>query len=392
MRAYRKKRRCRALGGAAPAAPGERAAPLGALLSQGKKFLIWTAAALLALTVTVRAAEVPEDLVRSAPEAAEELLEGADLTAGGLTAALAQLLQSLGDRAGEVVRQRLRGAAAILLVAVLCGAAEGFFQGSGMKSPPFLPMAGALSVTMAAAGSLDSLLGLGASTIDELSAFSQTLLPTLAAATAAAGAVTTATVQQVATVFFVDLLIRLIDRVCLPMVYLYIGVVTAAACLPENRLGALADGVKKVVTWILTGAVLAFTLYLSVVRVITGSADAVTVKVAKAAISGVVPVVGKIISDASETVLAGAGMLKNTIGIFGTLAILAACAYPFLQLGVQYLLYKLTAFLAGAVGAPGLCRLIDGLGGAFGLILAMTGSCALLLLVSVLSSVGAVTP
>lgn len=392
MRAYRKKRRCRALGGAAPAAPGERAAPLGALLSQGKKFLIWTAAALLALTVTVRAAEVPEDLVRSAPEAAEELLEGADLTAGGLTAALAQLLQSLGDRAGEVVRQRLRGAAAILLVVVLCGAAEGFFQGSGMKSPPFLPMAGALSVTMAAAGSLDSLLGLGASTIDELSAFSQTLLPTLAAATAAAGAVTTATVQQVATVFFVDLLIRLIDRVCLPMVYLYIGVVTAAACLPENRLGALADGVKKVVTWILTGAVLAFTLYLSVVRVITGSADAVTVKVAKAAISGVVPVVGKIISDASETVLAGAGMLKNTIGIFGTLAILAACAYPFLQLGIQYLLYKLTAFLAGAVGAPGLCKLIDGLGGAFGLILAMTGSCALLLLVSVLSSVGAVTP
>ena len=44
--------------------------------------------------------------------------------------------------------------------------------------------------------------------------------------------------------------------------------------------------------------------------------------------------------------------------------------------------------MAGAVGAPGLCKLIDGLGGAFGLILAMTGSCALLLLVSVLSSVG----
>ena len=128
------------------------------------------------------------------------------------------------------------------------------------------------------------------------------------------------------------------------------------------------------------------------VRVITGSADAVTVKVAKAAISGVVPVVGSIISDASETVLAGAGMLKNTIGVFGTLAILAACAYPFLQLGVQYLLYKLTAFLAGVVGAPGLCKLIDGLGGAFGLILGMTGSCAVLLLVSVLASVGAVTP
>ena len=37
-------------------------------------------------------------------------------------------------------------------------------------------------------------------------------------------------------------------------------------------------------------------------------------------------------------------------------------------------------------------RQIDGLGGAFGLILGMTGSCALLLLVSVLATVGAVTP
>ena len=59
---------------------------------------------------------------------------------------------------------------------------------------------------------------------------------------------------------------------------------------------------------------------------------------------------------------------------------------------VQYLLYKLTAYLASVVGAPGLCKLIDGLGGAFGLILGMTGGCALLLLISVLASVGAVMP
>ena len=115
-------------------------------------------------------------------------------------------------------------------------------------------------------------------------------------------------------------------------------------------------------------------------------------KVAKAAISGVVPVVGGILSEVSETVMAGAGMLKNTIGIFGMLAVLAACAYPFLQLGVQYLLYKLSAFLAAAVGPPGLSKLIGGLGGAFGLVLGMTGAAALLLLVSILASVGAVMP
>ena len=352
---------------------------------------------LLPLLVTgAQAAELPGDLIDAAPEGAEELLRDAgdwDLSgAGGFTEGISRLLEQVGGQIGDVFRQRLRGAASVLLVVVLCGVMENFLQGSGGRMTPFLPMAGALSVTMLTAGSLDSLIGLGAETIQDLSVFSKALLPTLAAATAASGAVTTATFQQVSTVFFADLLLNLIDGLLMPLVYLYIGVMTAASCLPENRLGAIADGLKKVLTWMLTTSLLVFTVYLSVVRVIAGAADGAAVKIAKAAISGVVPVVGGIISEASETVLVGAGLLRNTIGVFGMLAILAACAYPFLQLGVQYLLYKLTAFLAGAFGAPQLCKLIDGLGGAFGLVLGMTGSCALLLLISMLSAVAAVTP
>ena len=167
---------------------------------------------------------------------------------------------------------------------------------------------------------------------------------------------------------------------------------TASACLPDNPLSALAEGLKKGITWLLTSVLLLFTLYLSVARVISGNVDSATVRIAKTAISGVVPVVGSIIADASETVLAGAGLLKNAIGILGMLAILAVCAYPFLQLGVQYLLYKLTALLAAVVGVPSLCKLINGLSGAFGLVLGMTGACAMLLLISVLSSVAAVMP
>ncbi|MCI2056687.1 MAG: stage III sporulation protein AE, partial [Oscillibacter sp.] len=269
---------------------------------------------------------------------------------------------------------------------------DGFGQGAGAKSLNLTAMAGALSISLLTAGSLDSLIGLGAETIRAMSDFSKVLLPTLAAAAATAGAVGSATVQQVTTVFFVDLLLQLIQGLLLPAVYLYIGALTAAAMLPENRLGGIADALKKIVVWILSAVLIAFTVYLSVVRVIAGTADGAAVKVARAAISGAVPVVGSILSEASETVLAGAGVLKGTIGVFGTLAILSICAYPFLQLGIQYLLYKLTAFLAGTVGSTGLCRLIDGLGGAFGLVLGMTGACALLLLVSIMSFVAAVTP
>ena len=74
------------------------------------------------------------------------------------------------------------------------------------------------------------------------------------------------------------------------------------------------------------------------------------------------------------------------------LAVLGTCAAPFLRLGIQYLLYKLAAFAAGTVSSPALVQLVDRLGSAFGLILGMVGSCALLVTVAVLSSLLAVVP
>ena len=110
----------------------------------------------------------------------------------------------------------------------------------------------------------------------------------------------------------------------------------------------------------------------------------------KSAISTAVPVVGGIISDATESVLAGAGLIKSSVGIFGMLGVLAICLTPFLHLAVQFLMYKLAAMLASAIGSESLIGLIDAIGSAFGLILGMVGACALLLLISVASFVSVV--
>ncbi len=77
--------------------------------------------------------------------------------------------------------------------------------------------------------------------------------------------------------------------------------------------------------------------------------------------------------------------------MFGLLAVLAICLTPFVTMAVQYLLYKLAAFLAGTVTEEPLAELIDALGSAFGLMLGMTGSCALALLISIISSVSVVS-
>jgi stage III sporulation protein AE len=221
--------------------------------------------------------------------------------------------------------------------------------------------------------------------------FSKILLPTMAAATAASGSPGGAAARQMAAMLFSDVLMTLINRVLLPLVYAYIAACTAYAALGNEGLKRIAATVKWVVTTLLTGVLMVFVGYLTVSGVIAGTTDAVTLKAAKLTVSSVVPVVGGILSDAAETVLAGAGILKNTVGVFGMLAVLGMCLLPFLQLGVHYLIYKVTAALSATVAQGRVAGLIDGIGGAFGLVLGMVGACGLLLLISMISAVSLVS-
>ena len=211
---------------------------------------------------------------------------------------------------------------------------------------------------------------------------------------AASGGIVSASVRQVATIFFVDLLLSLIRGLLLPLVYFYVAAAAADAMLPQRRLAGISRAIRKGTVWLLTGALALFTLYLTVSGAAAGSADTVTARLARSAV-GVLPVVGSILADAADSVLAGAGAVKNTVGAAGLLAVLAVGLGPFLQivvrLGVQYLVYKAAAFLAGILGAEQLTGLIDALGGAFGLIFGMTGACGLLLLISISSALGVVT-
>ena len=347
--------------------------------------------ALLLLTLPVRGVELPPEVERALPREAGQLLKDVDhWDVNSFTEGLCAIWNHLRKDVNTVLRRQIRGAVSVLLVAVLCGLVSGFQKGVGDESR-FLPMAGGLAVTALTAGSLDSLMGAGTAVMEQMNTFSKALLPTLAAVSAISGGAVGATLRQIATVFFADLLLGLIHGLLMPMVYLYAGALAAGCCLADKRLTAVAELLKTVCTKLLTAALLAFTLYLTVGGIFAGTVDSARVRVTKTAISGMIPVVGGIIAEASETVLAGAGLLKGAIGVFGLLGVLALCAYPFLQLGIQYLLYKLTAFLASVIGDTELCGLIGGLGGAFGLILGMVGSCALVLLVSILASAAVVT-
>jgi stage III sporulation protein AE len=235
------------------------------------------------------------------------------------------------------------------------------------------------------------MIGLGRQTIGTINDFSQVLLPAAAVLTAATGQVSAAAARQGATVLFARLLLQVIDQLLIPFVYAYVACVCAYASVGNEGLKKLSSMLKGGITGVLTTIMLVFVAYLTVTGAVAGSVDAAAVKAARMAISRAVPVVGGVLSDAAETVLAGAGVLRGSVGVVGLLVVLSVCVGPFLHLAVHYLTYKLTAALSGTVAEPRLSGLLDSIGGAFGLVLGMTGACALLLLISLVAAVSAVT-
>ena len=113
-------------------------------------------------------------------------------------------------------------------------------------------------------------------------------------------------------------LITLIRGLLLPMTYFLAAAATADAMRPRHGLGTVAKAASRVVTWLLTGSLVLFTGYLTLSGAVSTSADALTVQVTRSAV-GAMPVVGRILSDAAGSVLAGAGVVKNAIGVFGLL-------------------------------------------------------------------------
>ena len=227
-----------------------------------------------------------------------------------------------------------------------------------------------------------SLVSLGTETIETLHQYGKLLLPVMTSALAAQGGISSSAVLYTGTSLFCSVLTGLITRFIVPMLYIYMGLSIANSAIGENVLKKIQDFVKCLMTWSMKSLLYFFTGYLTISGVISGTADASAVKAAKLAISGVVPVVGKILSDASETILVSAGIMKNSAGIYGLLAITAVWIQPFLQIGCQYLLTKITGSVCHVIGSKQSAELVESFSVSMGMILAMTGTVCLLLMIS----------
>lgn len=309
------------------------------------------------------------------PESAEKYMPGeSNSFSQDLMYILRQTASDLQPSVTETARTCLSIFAVVLLLSLL--------QNFSNNAKNMSCVVGSVAIGVLLFKPTGVLIDLAVKTVTQLSEYGKLLLPVLAAALAAQGGSTSSASLYIGTALFDSLLSTLIVKVLIPILYVFISLSIAGSAIKEPALKNLKDFSKWLVTWSLKTILYIFTGYMSITGVLSGTTDATAIKATKLTISGAVPVVGSILSDASEAILVSAGVMKNAAGLYGLLAVFAMLISPFLRIGIQYLLLKATAAICSVFGTKEITTLVQDFSGAMGLLLAMTGAVSLLLLIS----------
>lgn len=285
------------------------------------------------------------------------------------------LLRGAWRDAAGVCADTVRTLLKILLIAILCGCATGFAQ----ENRQVVTMGGALAMAVILFGDFRSVLHAVLDAIEQVSVLAAGMFPVMTAALTLSGSAGAAAATQSLGLMAFDLVIRLIENLLVPAVCAYLAVLTVNAAIG----GGLLESLGALIHWAITGTLkLVLTLFITFLTIggtVSNSVDQLSVKAARFAVSGSVPVVGGIISDATETMLSGAVLVKNAVGVLGMLCVTTICLVPFLQAGASYLVFKAGAAVLSPVCGKELGEMLGGVGEGIGLLLGMLGTCCAIL-------------
>ena len=186
--------------------------------------------------------------------------------------------------------------------------------------------------------------------ISEMVNFIIALVPLVLALMASTGNITSVAIFHPMIIFLVNISGTLIYTIVFPLLFLSALLNIVSTFSIKYQLTKLAGILRSAGLWLLGSF---FTIFLSVLSLQGATAavtDGVAVRTVKYIAGNFIPVVGRMFSDATETVVGASLLVKNTVGLAGVLILLFIVAFPALKILALALLYNLSAAVMQPLG------------------------------------------
>jgi stage III sporulation protein AE len=196
-------------------------------------------------------------------------------------------------------------------------------------------------------------------TIGTMISFVLALIPLLLALIAASGGIVSAAFFHPVILFLMNTSGLLIQYVILPLLFLS-ALLSIVSTMSENYKVTQLAGLLR--NWSIGLMGLFLTVFLGVISVQGASAavtDGITIKTAKFITGNFIPVIGRMFTDATDTVISASALLKNTVGIAGVAILLIIAAFPALKILMISFIYKFAAAILQPLGGGPIIKCLD---------------------------------
>lgn len=227
------------------------------------------------------------------------------------------------------------------------------------------------------------IINLAKTTIQNLVGFSYTLLPILLTLMMTTGSIASASAVQPVLLFLITFIGNIITTFLLPLILIGTALSIVSKVSDKVQIDKLAKYFKTSVVWVLGIVLTIFVGVLSLEGSLTSSVDGITAKTAKAAVSNFIPVVGKILGDAVDTVIGCSNILKNAVGIVGVIVVIGICILPIIKLAILTITYYIAGAICQPIADDKIVSLLSGMGDTFKVLLAMLISVSVMLIIGI---------
>lgn len=220
-------------------------------------------------------------------------------------------------------------------------------------------------------------------TASNLVGFINVLIPLLLTLMIYTGNVATSTLIEPIILFVCNFTGNIIADVLIPIVLVIVVFLIISKVSEKIQIEKMAKFLKSGVIWFLGIFLTIFVGVVSLEGTLSSSVDGITVKTAKAAVSSVIPVVGKILGDVVDSVLGCGVVLKNAVGIIGVVVIIGICIIPIIKIATLSIIYSLASAVVQPIADEKIVKLLDEMSGVFKLLLAILCSLSVILIIGI---------
>lgn len=228
-----------------------------------------------------------------------------------------------------------------------------------------------------------SIITLTKEAVANMISFIQLLFPLLMTLMLASGSVVSVNLVQPIILFIINLISNIFQTIIIPIILVSTALSIISRISDRIQINKLSKFLKSSSIWIIGILLTIFVGVLSIEGTLGSSVDGITAKTAKAAISSFIPVVGKVLGDAVDTVIGCSAILKNAIGIVGVIVVITICIVPILKLAIITVIYHLTSALCEPIADDKIVGLIAQMADTFKILLAILCSISVMLIIGI---------